>query len=146
MIAPATGIADPLRKVHPLTLRFRHVILEHDRLVRHCRFKNALRDNFVFSASFAVNLAGNLFRLRYHGGTRVCSVTHVTQVCAVWSRRLRDTSESMQVCDLKFTYMQEDTTRNVLMLGFGQHSSSHHESFKSDVTSKLFHQNSHTGF
>ena len=67
----------------------------------YCRPRTTLRGDCCFSASFAVNVAGILRRLRNHCGTRVCSVsrsnkcaTHVLRTQdpkAVWSRRVQTT-------------------------------------------------------
>ena len=104
-VAPATGIAVPSRKVHPLTFGFRRLIPDHDRL---SRFRSRLRDELKFSESFAVNLEGIRVRLRYHCRARVRSVTksnkcatHVfehmrTESCFV-KAPADNTSESLQV-------------------------------------------------
>ena len=101
VVAPATGMAVPLRKVHPLILGLRHVIPVLKLADWYCRLRISLRGDCCFSASFAVNVAGILRRLRNHCGTRVCSVsrsnkcaTHVLRTQdpkAVWSRRVQTT-------------------------------------------------------
>ena len=79
VVSQPTGIAVPLRKIHPLSLGLRQIIFVHNLVDRYCKFWITLPDDFESSASFAGNLAGIL--VRYH--------VLRTYANRNWSKRLR---------------------------------------------------------